>query len=88
MNKVLREILIGTILGDAQIRKTGLNKAFISFEQSSKISDYLNFLHELVKKEGLPLMDETVRTYSRQDVRYNTQNSYLYFRTHSILLKN
>ena len=57
MNKVLREILIGAILGDAHIRKTGLNKAFISFEQSSKKADYLNFLHELVKKEGLPLMD-------------------------------
>jgi len=84
MNKALREILIGAILGDAHIRKTGLNKAFISFEQSSKKADYLNFLHELVKKEGLPLMDETVRTYSRQDVRYNTQNSSLYFRTQSI----
>jgi len=84
MNKVLREILIGAILGDAHIRQTGLNKAFISFEQSSKKADYLNFLHELVKKEGLPLMDETVRTYSRQDVRYNTQNSSLYFRTQSI----
>src|SRR5271163_3160425 len=84
MNKVLRETLIGAILGDAHICKTGLNKAFISFEQSSKKADYLNFLHDLVKKEGLPLMDETVRTYLRQDVRYNTQNSSLYFRTQSL----
>jgi hypothetical protein len=123
MNKVLRETLIGAILGDAHICKTGLNKAFISslaslafyqsrakvvptlwawdqraklriyifdinlrakVEQSSKKADYLNFLHDLVKKEGLPLMDETVRTYLRQDVRYNTQNSSLYFRTQSI----
>jgi len=38
MNKVLRETLIGAILGDTHIRKTGLNKAFISFEQSSKKS--------------------------------------------------
>jgi hypothetical protein len=29
-------------------------------------------------------MDETVRTYSREDLRYNTQNSSLYFRTQSI----
>jgi hypothetical protein len=87
MNKVLREILIGAILGDAHIRKTGLNKAFISFEQSSKKADYLNFLHELVKKEGLPLMDETVRTYSRHDVRYNIKNSFLYTLEHN-LLKN
>lgn len=84
MTKILRETLIGAILGDAHIRKTGLNKAFISFEQSSKKTEYLNFLHELVKKEGLPLMDETIRTYSREDVRYNTQNSSLYFRTQSI----
>jgi hypothetical protein len=44
MNKLLRETLIGVILGDAHIRKTGLNRAFIYFEQSSKKADYLNFL--------------------------------------------
>ena len=65
MNKVLREILIGAILGDAHIRQTGLNKAFISFEQSSKKADYLNFLHELVKKEaaiGLLLGDASLQS--------------------------
>lgn len=31
MSKILRETLIGAILGDAHIGKTGLNKAFISF---------------------------------------------------------
>jgi hypothetical protein len=36
MTKILRKTLIGAILGEAHIRKTGLNKAFISFEQSSK----------------------------------------------------
>lgn len=41
MSKKLREILIGAILGDAHIGKTGLNKAFISFEQSSKKVDYV-----------------------------------------------
>jgi hypothetical protein len=71
MNKVLREILIGAILGDAHIRKTGLNKAFISFEQSSKKADYLNFLHGLVKKEGLPLMDETVRFKTGCQIQYS-----------------
>jgi len=40
MNKVLRETLIGAILGDAHICKTGLNKAFISFEQSSKKAEF------------------------------------------------
>jgi len=52
MKKILRETLIGAILGDAHIGKTGLNKAFISFEQSSKKAEYLNSLHELIKKEG------------------------------------
>jgi hypothetical protein len=50
MNKILREILIGAILGDAHIGRTGLNKVFISFEQSSRKIEYLNYLHELVKK--------------------------------------
>jgi hypothetical protein len=36
MNKTLKDMLIGVLLGDAHIGKTGLNKAFISFEQSSK----------------------------------------------------
>jgi hypothetical protein len=36
MNKALKDMLVGVILGDAHIRRTGLDKAFISFEQSSK----------------------------------------------------
>lgn len=36
LNKQIKEFLIGTLLGDAHIGRTGLNKAFISFEQSSK----------------------------------------------------
>jgi hypothetical protein len=40
MNKALKDMLIGVLLGDAHIGKTGLNKAFIYFEQSSKKSEY------------------------------------------------
>jgi hypothetical protein len=36
MSKTLRDMLIGVILGDAHIRKTGLDKAYITFEQSNK----------------------------------------------------
>lgn len=31
MNKALKDMLIGVLLGDAHIGRTGLNKAFISF---------------------------------------------------------
>ena len=36
MNKKVQDMLIGAILGDAHISRTGVNKAFISFEQSKK----------------------------------------------------
>jgi hypothetical protein len=30
----MKDMLVGVILGDAHIRKTGLDKAYITFEQS------------------------------------------------------
>ena len=42
MNKALKDMLIGVILGDAHLGRTGLDKAFISFEQSKK--KFTNFL--------------------------------------------
>ncbi len=39
LNKQIKEFLIGTLLGDAHIGRTGLNKAFIS-------------LNNLLKKES------------------------------------
>lgn len=36
MTNILKEMFIGTILGDAQLGKTGSNKAFITFEQLIK----------------------------------------------------
>jgi LAGLIDADG DNA endonuclease family len=69
MNLNKKEFLIGTLLGDAHIGRTGLNKAFISFEQSSKKREYLNYLLNVTKEgkkgrreEGeIPLMDENIR---------------------------
>jgi LAGLIDADG DNA endonuclease family len=84
MNKTLKDMLVGVILGDAHIRRTGLDKAFISFEQSSKKIDYLNYLHTLTKEGGLPLMDNKIKEYLREDLRYQTKNKSLYFRTQSL----
>jgi hypothetical protein len=84
MNKALKDMLIGVILGDAHIKRTGSDKAFISFEQSSKKADYLNYLQTLVKEGGLPLMSDNLKEYSRKDQRYNSTNSSLYFRTKSV----
>ncbi len=36
MNKTLKDMLVGVLLGDASIRRSGLNKSSITFEQSSK----------------------------------------------------
>jgi hypothetical protein len=33
MNKSLKDMLIGVILGDAHLNRLGLDKAFISFEK-------------------------------------------------------
>jgi hypothetical protein len=82
MNKLFREMLIGVILGDAHIGKTGLDKAFISFEQSKSKLEYFNLLYNLTKEEGLEL--EEIITYSRTDIRSNQNTESLYFRTQSL----
>lgn len=82
MNKLLKDMLVGTILGDSHIAKVGTNKAFITFEQSIKKSDYLNYLHETVTKEGLIV--GSIKKYSRNDLRYNKINESLYFKSENI----
>jgi len=83
MSKTLRDMLVGVILGDAHIRKTGLDKAYITFEQSSKKAEYIQHLKNLAQAE-LPLMEEGLKEYSRDDSRYNSKNKSLYFRTQSL----
>ncbi len=83
MNKnQIHEMLIGVLLGDAFIGKTGLDKAFISFEQSKKKIEYVNYLYKLCKEAGF-ILDE-IKTYSRIDTRYSKTNKSLYFRTKSL----
>lgn len=36
MNKTMREIFVGMLLGDGHIRRSGINKAYIAHEQSKK----------------------------------------------------
>ena len=84
MTKQLKELLIGIILGDAHIQRVGLNKAFITFEQSSKKSEYINFVFNQVKEGGLPLLKDQMVEYSRNDSRHNTINKSLYFKSESI----
>ena len=82
MKNLLKEMLIGTILGDAHLGRTGLNRAFLTFEQSAKKSDYLNHIYNIINQENLAL-DEP-KSYSREDSRYNSKNQSLYFRTKSL----
>lgn len=84
LNKHIKEFLIGTLLGDAHIGRTGLNKAFISFEQSSKKIEYLNYLFNITKEGEIPLMGDAIKEYVREDSRYKTMNKSLYFRTQSL----
>ena len=85
MNTIL-EMLIGTLLGDAHIGRSGLNKAFINFEQSKQKIEYIAaryFLHQIIKEAGFILKDLVI--YSRIDSRYsNKKNESVYFRTESL----
>lgn len=42
-------MLVGVILVDAHIRKAGLDKAYITFEQSNKKAEYIQYLQKLTK---------------------------------------
>jgi hypothetical protein len=86
MNKTLRDMLVGVILGDAHIKKVGSfgDKAFISFEQSTKKMDYLNYLHKLVTEAGSFGEVKIPKLYSRTDSRYASKTESLYFRTESL----
>ncbi len=75
-------MLIGAILGDAHIGRTGSNRAFLTFEQSNKKADYLNHLYKLVSEENLT--QDLPKLYTREDTRYNKTNESLYFRTKSL----
>lgn len=74
----IRSMLVGTLLGDAHIRRTAF-AAYVTFEQALAKKDYLLHLFEQIKLEGYD-MNSPVQ-YDRTDPRYNKVNSSLYFRT-------
>lgn len=84
MKQSIRELLVGTLLGDAHIRKVGLDKAYVTFEQSAKKADYLKHLFTQVKEGDIPLKSEEIKEYERQDLRYNSVNHSHYFRTEAL----
>ena len=79
MNKTIREIFTGMLLGDGHIRRSGANKAYITFEQSSKKADYFNYVHEVLRKEGLDISES--KSYSRYDPRYDKTNESMHLTT-------
>lgn len=81
LNNTTKDILFGCLLGDAHLEKSGTNKAYVTFEQTSKHKDYIMHIYELLKSEGLELFD--IKTYQRLDSRYNKINESIYFRTRS-----
>jgi hypothetical protein len=81
-NDIIKSMLIGCLLGDAHIGKYGNNKAFITFEQSIKHKDYIMFIYQKLKDNGINLYD--LKYYFRKDSRYNSINSSIYFKTHNL----
>jgi hypothetical protein len=79
MNQTIKEILIGIILGDGSIRRSGKNTAFVSFEQSTKKTEYFNYLYDNLKKEGEGLILSEPRIRSSYDPRYDTTNGAIRF---------
>jgi hypothetical protein len=79
MNKTVREIFIGMLLGDGHIRRSGPNKAYIAFEQSSKKTEYLNYVKDILIQEGMELSDN--QTYTREDARHGSINKSIRFST-------
>jgi len=82
INTNIKDMLIGNLLGDSHIKRVGLSKAYITFEQSLKKKEYLEYLYNLINNENLAFSEPKI--YTRKDKRYESINSSLYFRTKSI----
>jgi hypothetical protein len=82
VSKNIRDMLIGIILGDAHIKKVGLDKAFITFEQSSKKRPYFEYVYNTAKEAGI--VQKPISTYNRTDPRYDSKTESLYFKTENL----
>lgn len=74
-------MLIGCLLGDAHIGISGGNKAFITFEQTTKHEGYVKHIYQTLQNAGIGLHD--IKYYSRKDSRYNSVTGSIYFKTHN-----
>jgi hypothetical protein len=80
-------MLVGTLLGDAHIRRNKDGTSFVTFEQALAKESYLVHLYKLVTAQGLS-MNSPIQ-YNRADPRYSGKiNSSLYFRTISHICFN
>jgi len=72
-----REILIGTILGDAWLQRTGRRSARLRLEHSEKQKDYIFWKYEELKT----LMQDQPKRIERFNPRFN--KTYVYYRCQS-----
>jgi hypothetical protein len=76
----LKELLVGLLLGDAHIGRSG-DKSFITIEQGIIHKSYVVNLHQLLKSLGISLYD--VKYYSKSDKRSGVINESIYFKSHN-----
>lgn len=84
MKQELKELLVGILLGDGHIKRMKPNHAFITFEQSTTKSNYIEHVFNTVKEEGLLLKKENLTEYIRYDRRYDSTNKSLYFKSENL----
>jgi hypothetical protein len=82
VSKRQREILIGTILGDGYLQKTGKRNARLKLEHSEKQKDYIFWKYEELKN----LMQDRPKRIERFNPKWG--KTYVYYRcqTHSMPL--
>ena len=70
---LLKELLVGILLGDASIRRVGTTKAVISFAQSGKKEAYFDHVYNTLQGENLLLNPRNLRSFV--DPRYPTKTN-------------
>src|SRR5204862_7932784 len=81
MNNNIKNILMGCLLGDAQIGKCGDDKAFITFKQTIYHKDFIMFIYQNLKDNGINLYD--IKYYTIKDSRFNSKNISLNYKAYN-----
>jgi hypothetical protein len=82
MDSNIKNILIGCLLGNAQIVKCGDDKAFITFKHSIEHKDYITFIHQTLKDNGINSYD--IEYYTIKHSRPNSIKNFIYFKTYNL----